>query len=411
MTATIGAADRLQEIQRLLDRLNDASRPDVFVRDARWLIQTAQGPLTRHLRAVLHGSPNRLPDRSRTPTASRFTRPAPSWPAAISARSSVTARRETAPADRRSGRSRDHAQLELHGRGAAGPRSRPAARGVRDGAAPDATWKRGWIWRTPSSRACRRIPSCSSRAWICSTPCTMIEDLFIDRGDGRPRAIHAAWVTRHLGLLERYGELDRRSRGVSEGRRRRRSIPSQRVYSPLGIAYGFCADILSNMALRHAASHHRRLASVSRTCSSAAAASTTNWRGQLGWETLPRREGEREHFEHSVEWAGQMFERMMNALERPGDAQGRTPMPRSVPDARLFVVPASRSVESLPEGFLPDGIVAAQEHCLTSDLKRALVDRRHGLSEESDCERQERRAIPRERTSPTANGSASRRSS
>ena len=36
------------------------------------------------------------------------------------------------------------------------------------------------------------------------------------------------------------------------------------------------------------------------------------------------------------------------------------------------MVPASQTVDSLPEGFLPDGIVAAQEHCLTSDLKRAV---------------------------------------
>ena len=48
-------------------------------------------------------------------------------------------------------------------------------------------------------------------------------------------------------------------------------------------------------------------------------------------------------------------------------------MRRRFPSARLFVVPVSRSVESLPEGFLPDGIVAAQEHCVTSDLKRALA--------------------------------------
>jgi hypothetical protein len=47
------AAERLQQIQRLLDLLNGSgqSPQDILVvRDARWLIQTAQGPLTRHLR-------------------------------------------------------------------------------------------------------------------------------------------------------------------------------------------------------------------------------------------------------------------------------------------------------------------------------------------------------------------------
>jgi hypothetical protein len=44
-----GAPDRLREIQRLLDGLNSPPAQDVFVRDAGWLIQTAQGPLTRRL--------------------------------------------------------------------------------------------------------------------------------------------------------------------------------------------------------------------------------------------------------------------------------------------------------------------------------------------------------------------------
>jgi hypothetical protein len=37
-----GAGDRLQDVQRLLERLNQITRPNVLVRDARWLIHTAQ---------------------------------------------------------------------------------------------------------------------------------------------------------------------------------------------------------------------------------------------------------------------------------------------------------------------------------------------------------------------------------
>src|SRR4029453_4848153 len=44
-----GAGDRLQNVQSLLNRLNSDNHSNVLVRDARWLIQTAQGPLTRHL--------------------------------------------------------------------------------------------------------------------------------------------------------------------------------------------------------------------------------------------------------------------------------------------------------------------------------------------------------------------------
>jgi len=43
------AAERLREVQRILDQLNTTVAAP-RVRDARWLMQTAQGPLTRHLK-------------------------------------------------------------------------------------------------------------------------------------------------------------------------------------------------------------------------------------------------------------------------------------------------------------------------------------------------------------------------
>lgn len=43
------AGVRLSEVQHLLERLNAAPSSPVFVRDARWLVQTAQGPLTLDL--------------------------------------------------------------------------------------------------------------------------------------------------------------------------------------------------------------------------------------------------------------------------------------------------------------------------------------------------------------------------
>jgi len=42
------AADRLDTIQHLLERLNQGALP-IFTRRSEWLMQTAQGPLTRHL--------------------------------------------------------------------------------------------------------------------------------------------------------------------------------------------------------------------------------------------------------------------------------------------------------------------------------------------------------------------------
>ena len=43
------AEQRLRHVQSLLDGLNATAGANILVRDARWLIQTAQGPLTRHL--------------------------------------------------------------------------------------------------------------------------------------------------------------------------------------------------------------------------------------------------------------------------------------------------------------------------------------------------------------------------
>ena len=103
------------------------------MRDARWLIQTAQGPLTRHVRPYFIKA-DKCRHRSPTQTASRFTRRAPCWPAATCGRSSGTF-----PAHglglRRSSTPRADTQLEFDGHGIARPRPGPVAgrvqRGVR----------------------------------------------------------------------------------------------------------------------------------------------------------------------------------------------------------------------------------------------------------------------------------------
>src|SRR5258706_4526267 len=88
------------------------------------------------------------------------------------------------------------------------------------------------------------------------------------------------------------------------------------------------------------------------------------------WQRLPKREGERDPFEHSIQWATQMFGRMLTALEARV-ARPTEPNASAYPDARLYVVPRGVTVDSLPAGVLPPGIVSAQEHCLMSDSARA----------------------------------------
>ena len=160
------AADRLQEIQRLLDRLNDAAGSNVFVRDARWLIQTAQGPLTRHLRPyfrIAEQIAGSFTDAQR-PRASQGGRQAGRRPSPLATalprrgrRASRSTIRTFSPITRNSN-SMDAALLVRD--------LVPLLEAYQTALAPDATRKGGWIWRTPSSRAFRRTPSCFSRGWI-----------------------------------------------------------------------------------------------------------------------------------------------------------------------------------------------------------------------------------------------------
>src|SRR4029079_9817112 len=78
-------------------------------------------------------------------------------------------------------------------------------------------------------------------------PCTAIESLFVEQGsDGIVRGTEMGVV--HDEVLGRYGQLI----GATAARLREDAAsldPRRNPYSPLGIAYGFCADLLSNMAL------------------------------------------------------------------------------------------------------------------------------------------------------------------
>jgi hypothetical protein len=156
--------------------------------------------------------------------------------------------------------------------------------------------------------------------------------------------------------------------------------PAQAAYSPLGLVYGFSADILSNMVLNTLRS------SPSSGGADLSLEDLFISRGQLEhkraqaqeWQCLPKVEGEPDAFEHSTEWAEQMFARMLTALEARAGRPSK-PNASGCPQARLYVVPRGVAIDSLPDGILPDGIVLAQEHCLTSDFARARETGATGL--------------------------------
>src|SRR4029077_289187 len=132
-----------------------------------------------------------------------------------------------------------------------------------------------------------------------------------------------------------------------------------------------CADLLSNMVLDALLSHPSFGLSLEDLFVSEGQIESKAQRSSA-WVKLQTPGGGREHFDHSLAWAREVLQRTVDALQARAVHQDalNASLHR---DARLFVIPESVSRESVPGGLLPDGIVSAQEHCVTSDLQRALA--------------------------------------
>ena len=355
------AAGCLRQVQRLLDQLN-ASITAPRVRDARWLIQTAQGPLTRHLKPyfVVAGAV------------------AESFPSA------------------------DGIEIHKAGTVLAGGHMRSQLR--------HRSWQTGWAADDARLLAMTHlsnsmdlallvgdlIPLLEAYTTACAqedhvrleladaivqglssdpdllltrldllAPSTMIEDLFVDHaGQARVNQMGDA----HLERLRRYSELISRTAAALKNDALVLD-PSNAPYSPLGIVYGFCADLPANMVLSTLGSLSPADLSLEDMFISRGRLEEKHAQAEE-WRRLPKGEAERAPFEHSTEWAQQMFARTFRALEARA-ARPTEPNASSEPTARLFVVPRGAAIDPRRDGALPAGIVAAQEHCLTSDTTRA----------------------------------------
>jgi hypothetical protein len=359
------AEDRLREIQLLLDRLNEATGPNVLVRDARWLIQTAQGPLTRNIEPYF---------RVAGLIAGSFSE---SQRIEIHRAGAILAgghlRSQLRYRAREHSRSIDDPDVLAITRNS---NSMDAALLVRDLVSLLDAYERACLAGAPEDRlgladAILQGISADPELFLARldllTPCTMIEDLLVDcRGDGPARYTPMGEV--HLELVARYGEMIRcLAKPLLDDAVTLE--PSRSAYSPLGLSYGFCADILSSMTLDGLLPHRPSGFSLEDAFVSRSPLESQRARAD-GWARLPTGDGIRWPVEYSAAWADQMFQRMMSALQarvHTADANAS-----AFPTARLFVVPDGRAVESLPEGRLPDGIASAQEHLVTSDVERAL---------------------------------------
>jgi hypothetical protein len=341
-----GGADRgLQELQRRLDRLNGSG--PVWLRDAGWLIQTAQGPLTKHLRPYLE-------------VADRIAESLPG-PRGLAVRKAGA---------RLAGghlRSQLRYRVWLTNRPADDPenlafvRTTNALDGallVRDlvplleayRAACDSEDKEA---RQDLADAILQGMSADPELFVTRLdllgPYVTIEHLFVEQADGEWR--RTAMGERHRLTLERYASLAGQcapclieDAGTLD--------PSRAAYSPLGITYGFVADVMSNMAQDSLVGPAGFALSLEDMFAS--------W-GNLGdklarasqWAALPRRKGEYPHFDCSVEWAAERHARLTAALQTRAAHPSR-PNASDVRQARIHLGRA-------------EGAVPAADHCVSSD--------------------------------------------
>jgi hypothetical protein len=343
------AAGRLRDIQGLLDRLNGLLRPHLLIRDARWLIQTAQGPLTRHLAPYF-----RIAD--------------------LIAQSFAGADRlEIHAAGARLAGNHLRSQLRYRSTEMRLPVDDPNVLAVtRNSNAMDTALLvrdlvallDAYLATDPGAESDERLDLAAAILQGLSAdpelfltrldllePCTVIETLFVERDhDGSVR--RSATGSMHEQMVSRYRQLV-----IAAAQRLRedaRSLdPAQRPSSPLGITCGFCADLLSGMVLatlHHPASPGPSLEDMFAT--------SVNPEARLD-------------FEYSPDWAHQVFQRTVAALELRARSTEANATPLGT--TRIFAVPRGLSPSSLAER-LPDGTVPAQEHCLSSDVNRALVE-------------------------------------
>lgn len=347
------AAERLQHVQRLLDVLNAgrSTHRITLLRDARWLIQTAQGPLTRNVRPYF-----------------------------------MKAEHVSRSFD-------DTYRLEIHKAGAvlAGGHLRSQVRHL--------SWQTGWAFDDPKLTALTRSSNSMDMALLVRDLVPLL-DAYIAacaRKDKDARMALADAILQGLSadpelLLTRLdllgpstviedvsGEIDRTylaryaevvaATAGSLQEDSRAFDPADAAYSPFGIVYGFCADLFSNMVLTTLRPGPSADFSLEDLFSSRERLKEKQTLAHE-WERLPKREGERNPFEHSLQWASQMFARLTDALDARAD-RPTEPNASRCAMSHLYVVPRGVAVESLSDGLLPPGIVSAQEHCLTSDVTRA----------------------------------------
>ena len=363
------AGDRLQQLQALLDRLNepDAQRGSrlVFVRDVRWLVQTAQGALTKHLepyfRIAKHIS-NSFTDSVRLVLHSAGAKLAGGHlRSQVRYRAAETGRSIDDPENVAIARNSNSMDTALLLRDLVGLLKQYEEICAAQDEMPNAGM------RMELADAILQGISSDIELFLTRldvlTPATMIEHLFIEREDSG-RAQFSSLGRGHMEYLGQYRDLiGRLARRLKEDA----LAPQPDVYSPYGISYGFAADLLSNLALD-------KLISPSSSWARLTFEDTFASRGSLesklarakALAALPKRPGEHDHFLHSSEFAAQIFARLVAALDaraiRRSDANASPHR-----NARIYVSADSEQIARTASGLTAD-VVSVNEYCFTSSV-------------------------------------------
>jgi hypothetical protein len=358
-----GANARLATLQGLLDRLNAlaSGRPRALVRDVRWLVQTAQGPITKHLgpyfRVAGHISeslaePTRLGVHAAGAKLTGGHLRSQLWYRADEMRAPVDD--PAVLAVNRNSNALDGALLlrDLLPLMTA----YDAARATDDGDA-----------RLDLADAILQGLSADPELWLVRLdllgPCIGIEDLFVERDDAR-RARLTALGRAQSALLDEYcGLIGRLAAPLREDA----ASLSGTAYSPHGLIYGFVSEILACMALETLASAEVSGLSLEDMFESRRDLDVKLARARV-WSALPRRAGERQACAHSEDVAASRLAQVMAAL----DARAARPNvlnASSHREARIYVS------EGPAPADVPAGVVAADEYCETGGT---LADRHEG---------------------------------
>jgi hypothetical protein len=378
-----GAGDRLSRVQGALDQLWASTPADqpVFVRDARWLIQLAQSPLTDELGAYFEVAAKiaeTLSEDDRLEIHKAGVRMAAGHLRSQIRHYSVT---HAVPLDEsslvlstRNSNALDFALLiqdlvplleayENAWHRGDGAKRLELADVIGQGISPDPELFVNWVELLGAY--------------------SMIEHLFIT-ADGDGEVVYTPTGQRHVQLLQEYeARIGRVSKPLSEDCRHFR--PAAGAYSPYGILYGFSSDLIEHMALKALqpdAVTHYSLEDVF----AGGEVGTGKLAWVSGWRKLPHLTPEvQKLFDYPQQFAEDMFDRIEQALRRRVADDEANAVAQT---GRLFVVPEKNPERDAKSALIPDvpvrylrssdaQMVAARK-ADAYDETRLLGDRREG---------------------------------